>query len=319
MPILLSDSFARLVQDDPLVYVDAGARGGLQGPWAEISDERLRVVAFEPDEEACRPLREISAPRFDVIPKALWSEIGEVKVHLAETRATSSVHPPNFPLLQRFAARHGDPRRTEGVVSVECTTLDASLAGIGCGADFIKLDTQGCEYEILLGASETLRTTAFGVLAESWTVEVHRGQRLTGDLLALMRDFGFSLFDVSVAAAWRRRISDSIPLGGKPQVTGLDLLFFKDPPHWDSSKLSNAVKAAAIAQLYGFPDFAIEILDGFQTNEGVQTDLAALRRQIIEEASPPPFADVARTVPLWRRWLHRGTPEQKPHAAKLHY
>src|SRR5437899_2604290 len=107
MTIILSDAFRAIVAGDPVVYIDAGARGGLEGPWAEINDERLHVVAFEPDPAASAQLLQSRNPRREIVSKALWSQPGSVPVYLAKLPGTSSVHPPNWRLLERYPVGHG--------------------------------------------------------------------------------------------------------------------------------------------------------------------------------------------------------------------
>jgi hypothetical protein len=112
---------------------------------------------------------------------------------------------------------------------------------------------------------------------ETWTAEVHEGQHLAGDVLTLMNDLGFELFDVGVAAAWHRRVVDTVPLEGKPQVTGLDLLFFRTPTSLGRDKRA---KLAAIATIYGFPDFGLQVSKA--------TDLAPLAQAITASCTPVP-------------------------------
>jgi FkbM family methyltransferase len=282
VPIIFSESFRSIVKGQPLVYVDAGARGGLEGPWGEIHDDRLHVVAFEPDPEGAKALAR--KPNVDVVESALWSERGTVDVHLAKIPSTSSVHPPNWPLLKRFPPQHAEPRTTLKVSEVLCDTLDASLARLGKRADFLKIDTQGSEFEILSGAEKALEDSIFGVVAESWTIEVHKGQRMTGEILSFMNQRGFALFDLSVGAAWYRRGAERLLARNKRQIVGLDLLFFREPTAVPArfADAATAARAAAIAELYGFPDLALEILDLSVPNGPSQAaDMSALRNALV--------------------------------------
>lgn len=320
MPILFSPVLYDLLSDDLLVYVDAGARGILEGPWADVRHDRLKVVAFEADPAAHPDLVARANGRDVVATKALWSKVGKIPVHLARNRGTSSVHPPNFALLERFSRKHAEPRATNKIIEVESTTLDLVLEGLGMRADFLKIDTQGAEYEILVGSSKALHETIFGVIAETWTVEVHAGQRLSGEIMQLMNEHGFMLADLSIAAAWNRRNTDALDVGQKRQVVGLDLLFFKEPSlvqdRFHSPVL--AAKAAAIAELYGFPDLAVEILDIARAASPDNASLSLLRAEVIAsvERRQTPTGKLEWITSLYHRLAgsrRRGTD------VKLHY
>ena len=320
MAIIHSDEFRAIIESDPLVYIDAGARGGLEGPWAEINDDRLHVIAFEPDPSASAELADPHNSRREVVSKALWSQAGSVEVHLAEVPSTSSIHPPNWKLLDRYPDPHAAPRRTVKRLTVDCVPLDSALEALGRRADFIKIDTQGAEYEILTGATRALADSVFGVIAESWTIEVHQGQRLTGDILNFMHDRGFELFDLSVAAAWYRRSADRLARKEKRQIIGLDLLFFREPSRFPERFASPvaATKAAAIAELYGFPDIALEILDLCVPATSLEAELVdRLRRAIISGPVPPIHDNHARLRSLIYRVFRRKGNDRKD--VKLHY
>jgi hypothetical protein len=189
------------------------------------------------------------------------------------------VHPPNQAVLERYRACHGDPRDTEAVIQVPCVSIDEAISELSLTPDFLKIDTQGAEYEILQGARHTLESCLFGVITETWTTEVHAGQKLTGDILTLMHERGFSLFDLTVAAAWQRRSVDTRPVNGKGQVTGLDLLFLREPASFVATcaSIARRVKAAAIAELYGFPDVALDLLETCPAS----SEIAAMQRDIL--------------------------------------
>jgi FkbM family methyltransferase len=318
MAIIYSDEFRAIVEGDPLVYIDAGARGGLQGPWAEIDDERLYVVAFEPDPSASAELAGSHNSRRQVVSKALWSRAGSVEVHLAEVPGTSSIHPPNWKLLERYPEPHAAPRTTVRRLTVDCVPLDSALDALDRRADFIKIDTQGAEYEILVGASRALADSVFGVIAETWTVEVHQGQRLTGDILNFMHDRGFELFDLSVAAAWHRRGADRLARKEKRQIIGLDLLFFREPSRFPDrfASVVAATKAAAIAELYGYPDMALEIIDLCVPTTALEAGLVDRLRRAIISGPPAAVAGTGRESLVQRLFGRKGSGRKD---VKLHY
>ena len=284
MPILFSDAFRRVIANDKLVYVDAGARGGPEGPWADVENDRMHVVAFEPDPDGARDLQ--GREGMSVVPAALWSGEGTISVHIAKVAGTSSVHPPNWELLKRYPPRHYEPRTTVKTIQVPCMTLDMALADLSLQPDFLKIDTQGAEFEILTGATKALQESVFGVVVETWTTQVHKRQHLTGEVMMLMNRLGFGLFDFNVGAAWHRSGVDRVAHPSKREIVGLDLLFLREPTAVRDrfSNGAKAAKAAAIADLYGVPDIALEILDMALPKSAAEADLlSCLRRSVLED------------------------------------
>ena len=258
-----SPLFIEIIKSDPIILADAGARGELHEPWASLNENVIYVIGFEPDENECNRLNSLRPRNRLYVPKALWSVQSRVNLYSANEPSTSSVHPPNFELIKKYNEKHWKPRVTKQVITVNCTTLDKVLEDRNLDCDFLKIDTQGAEYEILQGATASLKSKIFGVLVETWTSEVHRGQHLTGDILGMMAGMGFSLFDINVAAAWQRQTAVTLKMFGKHQIIGLDLLFFKKRVMGGVSRTNQktkVVKAVAIAEVYGFPDYAIELL-----------------------------------------------------------
>ncbi len=303
--ILFSEAVTAILRQSPIMFVDVGARGALEPPWSMLPDGCLRVLGFEPDEDECRRLRN-ERPQDLFVPKALWANPGRVDLHVARFPGCSSVHPPNVEVINRYLPAHGEPRDTVQVVEYASTTLDQAVGDLGISADFLKLDTQGSEFEILTGSEQSLEGAIFGAVIETWTSEVHSGQALTGDVMRIMTDRGFSLFDISVAAAWERRAARGLELGGRRQVVGLDLLFFKEPALLKGD--SQLIKAAAIADVYGYPDFALQILENVDLEVAVQLSDALINHP---NPSPP-----RKTRPWFRRDNGDTVDEQ---FARLHY
>jgi FkbM family methyltransferase len=300
---ILSPEFADLVREDPIVLIDVGARGELEEPWRLMDPATVQVIGFEPDHEECARLSHADPAR-RYLPVALWSTDTDVDVHVAAYPGCTSVHPPNAALLERYAPEHVEPRTTTAVARYPARRLDDVLREEGIVCDVVKIDTQGSEGEVIRGATEALRRDAFAVLVETWTVEVHRGQALTGDVMRELADLGFSLFDVGVAAAWTRRAAAGVDLVAKRQVTGLDLLMLKDPGPEGSTL--DRVKWAGIADGYGFTDYALEIL---ASDRSIEAD--AMRAAVLRGAAPAP-ARAPRRGPFGRR---TGVAEESPFAS----
>lgn len=321
-------SFATLVADDPLLYVDAGARGDLEGGWRDYPKDCLAVLAFEPDPEAIVDWEHNLQNRY-LERSALWSAETALDVHMGKVPSTSSVWPPNMAYLARFADRHVDPRITQAKVRVPAQPLDAVVARRGLRPDFLKIDTQGAELQILEGADQVLEKSAFGAVVETWTVPIHKGQGLTHEIMSLMYSKGFSVFQAQVAAAWSRNIDGVDKLATQRQTVGLDLLFFKDPQEISERFVSSAytAKFASVAQMYGHYDLALEVLNlGLaHTKEEDASVVASLceliRRQGAKtERSSGPRSARSRIGQIFKRLTRAlSNDERKQEVTKLHY
>ena len=179
---------------------------------------------------------------------------------------------PNHVLIDRFYS--AEDFKIERKIQVNCDTLDNMLTVHDIkDVDFIKLDTQGSELLILQGAENLLSShNVFGIDVELEFSQMYKDQPLFGEVDAFLRNKGFTLFDIK------------IPLGRKTRKTGLNghskgqalwtrVVYFRDfsamgkgfPESYCSKK---AYKSIALAELHGFPDFSLELLE-FYRSKGI--------------------------------------------------
>lgn len=262
-------------------YVDVGARGALGQPWASLPRDCLRVVGFEPDPEECAALNARARHGDLYFPYAAWDREGVIPLHVAREPSCSSVHPPNMDVLSGFASQHRDVRVTQSVVDVPAIPLDVLFGRERVRADFVKIDTQGSEGEIVSGARSTLASGAVGVLLETWCIEVHRGQALTGDVLVALRDLGYAPVRIDVAAAWE--CEGDVGFVHERQTVGLDILATRIPADADEAR-----RVAFVLTLFGHPGAAIAALAGHRACRReleLISDLAPRRSRLRRGAS----------------------------------
>ena len=264
------------------VVVDAGARGDLEEPWRWLDESLLSIIGFDPDTAECERLSRLY-PNRRYFPTALWSRDGTVDIRITKDVSCSSAYPPNMNLIERYEKKHWETKIVQKTESYPARTLDAVATEYGFAPDFLKLDTQGGEWDILTGAKRLLSESVFGVVAETWTTEMYAGAPTSERIIALMREHGFELFGINVASACKYAVTP--PLNrGKQQITGLDFLFFKD---LRSSSFfrdpGRLLICAAIAEIYGYPDYAVSLLAA----GGGDAVLAEARRSIVQNAQRP--------------------------------
>lgn len=262
--------FASDFNQYPFVIVDVGARGGMKKelkPLAEV----MRCIAFEPEkaeyERLCAAMSSDSKTKF--YDSALWNETKEIPLHITASPGLSSSHMPNEKFLKYFCKSN-----TAGYALKEQTTMTAKRLDEVLSEeekrnlDFIKIDVEGCTYQVLDGGRQSLQDSlVIGLQLENEFNPKYAGQKLFSDCDLLLRDAGYQLFDIE-SCRWKRK--PGLQTGGMPgQLIHGDFLYLMDTDSFFEKlmQLSKETAKAKIskyivfASLYGIFDLAFELLD----------------------------------------------------------
>ena len=163
-----------------LVYVDVGARGGIKQFW-RLQKDLLDVHAFEPNKDEWEPLKKwIWWEEANLYPYALWRFPATLDLYVTKDPGLTSVYKPRQ-LHERMEVVRTD--------QVEARTLDS----FELKPDFIKVDVQGAELDVLRGAEKSIEECT-GVEAEVSYQQGYEGQPLFDDITHFMNSRGFSLW-----------------------------------------------------------------------------------------------------------------------------
>jgi len=205
----------------PVVVIDAGARWGVMPSWSALGNQ-VNVIGFEPEPEEARELESKyrDDDQIEIVAMALGSTAGNIPLKVTPDASGSSFYTPNI----------GD-RMSPGVdldvvatINVEMTTLDDWVASSRFDrVDAMKLDVQGAEYEIFLGASDSLSTTRI-LQTEMHMNPLYEGAKLFGDNDALLRSHGFELWMLPTLAHYRPNRD------GGAVIDRVDVHWFNDIP-----------------------------------------------------------------------------------------
>jgi FkbM family methyltransferase len=139
------------------VVLDAGARYGLHPTWKPFTGELLCFL-FEPDPAEAARLADKYQARADeitVVAEALGIAAGTVELLLRRNLAMSSTL-PRVEESALFLSQRQDQVVVDRVISVPVSTIDEFCVEHGISMDFLKLDTEGTELDILRGARQQL-------------------------------------------------------------------------------------------------------------------------------------------------------------------
>ena len=232
-PVFLRSSISRDFHHTPFGCIDVGSRGGVTSyidPIAGISC----VLAFEPDLHECARLRERSGSyaNFEPSPLALSASSKQSTLHHLKRSINNSLLAPN----PNFAARYSVEGFTiDRVESINTISLDEALALWKSPfryGEFLKLDVQGAELEVLSGASCLLKDTTVAALIEVEFCELYIGQPRFTDIDRFMQDKGFTFYgfsDQSFRSAAMRELLHRKGAAWKERLIAADAVYFKDP------------------------------------------------------------------------------------------
>jgi FkbM family methyltransferase len=176
-----------------LKIIDVGAMNfGAQGDGSEHFDlvrrGLARVVGFEPIHAECEKLNAKAGSHERYLPYALGD--GTVRpFHTCTMAMTSSLFRPNTRLLKLF----NNLEELVRVVSTEeITTHRLDDIEEVRDADYLKLDVQGAELDVLRGGQKLLERVV-AVSTEVEFVPLYEGQPLFADVDTFLREKGFLL------------------------------------------------------------------------------------------------------------------------------
>lgn len=252
-----------------LGVVDVGARGGIHAVVDRVAPV-VKVVGFEPDVVEAGRLKAESAGRsrfksVAYLPYALGRVDGEQILHMCRAPGCSSFYEPNQTFLDRFPG--SDRFNVVATMTVPVRSLDSLMADPAVRLpefiDFMKLDTQGSELEILYGAERVLRRDVVALEVEVEFASLYTSQAVFRDVDAFLFDAGFTLFKLRRQEFVRRTYAER-PDATASQVVFGDALYLRDPLDlrrpWTPSTAHQLEALILIAVLYDLHDFAVELL-----------------------------------------------------------
>jgi FkbM family methyltransferase len=175
--------------------IDVGANNGGYGQLLREGGYKGSILSFEPLAEAHAQLSAAAAKsrNWHVAPRmALGAEQGEVEINVAGNSTSSSVLP-----MEESHASAEPSSRYVGVQRVPLRRLDSvEHEVIRQGKSILlKIDTQGYEMPVLLGAG-TLLDRACGLQLELSLAPLYDGQILYRELIDWLGEKGFELWSV---------------------------------------------------------------------------------------------------------------------------
>lgn len=200
------------MEKKPLTIVDVGAKGGIHKKWEKID---YCAILFEPNPKEEFQQRE----NWLVIRNALSDTAGEKNLYIARKNSNSSLHEPNFDLLNGFS----NPKRYEIVetLKIQTDTLDNQLRVHNIDdVDYLKVDVQGHELAVLKGGIASLKK-AVAIEIEVEFSPIYKNVPLFAHVDSFLKEQGFELAAFPHLETWKHGRRESLIWG--------DALYLKNP------------------------------------------------------------------------------------------
>jgi FkbM family methyltransferase len=285
------------LSDTPMGFLDIGARGGAHDMVEPVAS-CTAVLGFEPDEAECTRLLanpEVTKPwaRIEFEPVALADKKGVATLHLLSAATNHSLLPPNEAFTRRYNMVKWQVIGQEPLSTVK---LDDMLFGKRAKekfwGEFIKLDTQGTEYEILEGARKTLNERTVAIVCEVAFAELYKGQKLFSDVECMLREQGFSFYGFTSIHTRSQKLLDKRESATAERAIYSDAIFFKDPLPGGPKSVTLSPRQINVlfvsALLLNFYDFALELARATWLRDADAAENEAVTRLVLDLAQLPP-------------------------------
>lgn len=245
-----------------------------------IDNQAAVLIGFEPDEEERLKAEEAYGAPHKILPNFVGRG-GQATFYRCGHAMTSSLYPPNSALLSHFQKLANFTQVTD-VSVVETVRLDD--IGAVSDTDYLKIDVQGAELDVLAGAPQLI-SQACVIESEVCFVELYEGQALFADIDACLRQAGFQFHrftDLAGRAFKPLMVKES---GMKPlsQVLWTDAVYVRDFltfDHWTAEKLlKTAIILHEVYRSYDLANLALQSHDRLTGSHYAPAYLAKLTGQ----------------------------------------
>jgi FkbM family methyltransferase len=258
--------FRELLGDSIITLVDVGARAESTLSVEELTplENHINYIGFDADEEEVERLKSLPSKYFasQYISSFVSNRKETVTFKLHYDAGSSSVYDMSESYTRWFRKS-----LVEKELLLQADSLDNLLTQ---DIDFIKLDTQGNEFEILSGAERCL-STALMVEVEVEFFPVYESQKLAHDVISKMYNLGYELLYLN------RVFGSSEAFKGisRGQMIFGDALFGLSRDKVLEYSLEKQKKYCVLLINYGHIDFAFDI---YNANPNLQQYCGSLGR-----------------------------------------
>jgi len=245
-----------LDKNDEISLVDVGGYKGIQERWKKI-EQFIDFHTFEPNPTEAKKISG-NSKKLSVHNEALSDHDGEIVLNICKEPGVSSVLEPNIDFLKNFR----DIERYEIVnkLNVKCKKLDSVNIN---KIDFIKIDVQGYNLEVLKGSIESLKK-CIGVEIECEFKQIYKNQSMFKDVENFLNNSNFELIDFLDIVRWCEDRKEKNSLNIRGEVVFVNAFFLKKNIENYVDNLANFKKILTILILFGQYEKVYKLINIFE-------------------------------------------------------
>ena len=238
--------------------IDIGARSGLNKPYSYISENYYNIIGFEPDKnEFLKLIKKYKSRQY--FNTAIFDKKKKSLFYLLDDKPASSLYEPNPLLGKKFENQHFEKRKVHKIFKIQTNKLDNFKNKI-TKLDFLKIDTQGSEFDILKGSSYFLKKYSPLILVETWSDEVYLKSKKFFDISKLLDKYGYRAIKIEDAANWRYKNNLAFSDFDQPIRIGYEILFVKNTELLFKRNFEDILNLGILLDLLGFKNFCYYLI-----------------------------------------------------------
>jgi len=268
---MINDIISKNLEGEKITAFDIGAKGGVLN-LKKIKDH-LTYFGFEPNQKEFNKL--VQSNEVTYFPFALGGTNGKENFHITKHSSYSSFlqldqqnFEKHFGLMKDYKIWK-EGMEIEKTISINVHTLDHVLSDMNMNRiDFLKLDTQGTELEIMKGAKNSLTNHKIGVIfAEFNFLKIYKNQNSFSELDIYLNQLGYECIDCRFYPNSVKQLNLSNKIYDYPRYSsGGDAVFIPKLEHSDLAQKDIFKIGLIVAQL-GYLSVAKKLFKQCQLNE----------------------------------------------------
>jgi len=193
----------KIMKNEPKInFIDIGCSEYLIEPWISYPCNINFILGFDisnliPYKKQLK-IKNISNKIFR---KAVFNVSGKKSIHICGKKQNSSLFIPNMKIIDGYLRRKNNneeriaKRKKDFKVvkkcTVNCVRLEDVIEKLNVNFDFIKIDTQGADFQVIKSLGKYLETQIIGIHTELFFKEMYKGIVLFDEVDEYLKERGF--------------------------------------------------------------------------------------------------------------------------------